>query len=115
MRFLNMAGNRFFAWLMSAVLGQYVKDTLCGTKVIHRDDYERIMSHRHEIAGDDPFGDFEFLLGASLLGLKILNLPIRYGARTYGETNIQRFSGGGKLVRFAAGGFRRIWMDPVER
>lgn len=115
MRFLNMIGNKFFAWLMSFVLGQYVKDTLCGTKALHRDDYARIMSRREEIEGEDPYGDFDFLLGASLLGLKILNVPVRYAARTYGETKMERFPVGGKLVRLAVGGFRRIWMRPVER
>jgi len=115
MRFLNMVANRLFAWLMSAVLGQYVKDTLCGTKALRRSDYERMMAMRREIRAEDPYGDFDFLLGASLLGLKILNVPVRYGARTYGETNIQRFSEGGKLARLAAAGFRRIWVDPVER
>ncbi len=115
MRFLNLLANRLFASLMSVVLGQYVKDTLCGTKVMRRGDYERIMAKRDEVGGEDPYGDFDFLLGAALLGLKILNVPVRYGARTYGDTNIQRFSGGGQLARLAVGGFRRIWIRPVER
>jgi glycosyltransferase involved in cell wall biosynthesis len=115
MRFLNMIANRLFAWLMSTVLGQYVRDTLCGTKAMHRDDYKRIMAKRHEIAAEDPYGDFDFLLGASVIGLKILNVPVRYGARTYGETNINRFSGGGMLARLAAAGFHRIWVRPFER
>ncbi len=115
MRFLNLVANRLFASLMSVVLGQYVKDTLCGTKVMRRGDYERIMAKREEVGGEDPYGDFDFLLGAALLGMKILNVPVRYGARTYGDTNIQRFSGGGQLARLAVGGFRRIWIRPVER
>ena len=115
MRFLNLVANRLFASLMSVVLGQYVKDTLCGTKVMRRGDYERIMAKRDEVGGEDPYGDFDFLLGAALLGMKILNVPVRYGARTYGDTNIQRFSGGGQLARLAVGGFRRIWIRPVER
>lgn len=82
MRFLNMVGNKLFSGLLSVVLGQYVKDSLCGTKALHRDDYLRIMSQRHEIAGADPFGDFDLLLGASLIGLKILNIP-RAVRRTY--------------------------------
>jgi SAM-dependent methyltransferase len=114
MRFLNMLGNRFFAGVLTWVLGQYVKDALCGTKVLYREDYERIMARRHEFEEEDPFGDFELLLGAAALGLKILNIPVRYGARTYGETNIQRFSHGGMLARLAVAGFRRIWIKPVE-
>jgi SAM-dependent methyltransferase len=114
MRFLNVLGNKFFATLLSFVLGQYVKDTLCGTKVMHRDAYRRIQDLRHDFDQDDPYGDFEILLGASLLGLKILNVPIRYGARAYGAPNIQRFSEGPMLLRLALGGFRRIWMRPVR-
>ena len=115
MRFANMLGNKFFAWLLSFVLGQYVKDTLCGTKVLRRSDYERIRVHRHEFGASDPYGDFDLLLGASLLGLKILNVPVRYGARTYGEPNISRFPDGARLLRLALAGYRRIWMRPVER
>jgi SAM-dependent methyltransferase len=115
MRFLNVLGNRFFASLLSFVLGQYVKDTLCGTKVLHRSQWERIQALRHEFGQEDPYGDFEILLGAALLGLKILNLPVRYGARDYGEPNIQRMTEGPLLLRLALGGFRRIWVRPVAR
>lgn len=115
MRFLNMVGNKAFASLMSAVLGQYVKDTLCGTKAFHRSDYERLMARRQEVSGEDPYGDFDFLLGASLVNLKILNVPVRYGARTYGETKMERFPVGGQLMRLALSGFRRIWINPVGR
>jgi SAM-dependent methyltransferase len=115
MRFLNMVGNKFFAWLLSFVLGQYVKDTLCGTKAMFRDDYLRIAQTRREFEPEDRWGDFDFLLGASLLGMKVLNVPVRYGARTYGETNMPRFNTGGQLARLAVAGFRRIWIRPVER
>jgi SAM-dependent methyltransferase len=115
MRFLNLLGNRFFASLLSFVLGQYVKDTLCGTKALHRSQWERIQAMRHEFGQEDPYGDFEILLGAALLGLKILNLPVRYGARGYGEPNIQRMTEGPLLLRLALGGFRRIWVRPVMR
>jgi SAM-dependent methyltransferase len=114
MRFLNMVGNKFFAGLLSFVLGQYVKDTLCGTKVLHRDDYERILSRRDELGVEDPFGDFDLLLGAALVGLKIASLPVRYGARAYGDTNIQRFSSGGTLLKLALAGYRRLLVQPVE-
>lgn len=115
MRFLNVLGNKFFATALSFVLGQYVKDTLCGTKVLLREDYERIQALRHEFRQDDPYGDFEILLGASLLGLRIVNVPVRYGARSYGEPNIERFTEGPMLLRLAVGGFRRIWIRPVSR
>ena len=115
MRFLNMVGNQFFAWLLSFVLGQYVKDTLCGTKVLHRDDYERLARQQRDLLDRDPYGDFVLLLGAALLGLKVSNIPVRYGARIYGDTNIQRFSGGRMLFKLALAGYRRIWLDPVAR
>jgi SAM-dependent methyltransferase len=115
MRFLNMLGNKFFAGLFGFILGQYVKDTLCGTKVLHRDDYERILARRHEFGTEDPYGDFDLLLGASLVGLKILNIPVRYRARVYGDTNIRRFSEGGTLLKLAAAGYRRMWVRPVEQ
>jgi SAM-dependent methyltransferase len=113
MRFLNLFGNKFFAWIMSTVLGQYVKDTLCGTKVLFREDWERMYKLRSELGPDDPFGDYHLLLGAALLGLKVLNVPVRYGARTYGTSNMQRFSYGGTLTRLALAGYRRLWVEPV--
>ncbi len=114
MRFLNLVGNKFFAWLMTFVLGQYVKDSLCGTKALRREDYERMLARRHEFGADqDPFGDFELLLGAALLGLSIINVPVRYRARIYGEPQIDRFPDGRMLFRLAATGFRRIWLQPV--
>ncbi len=115
MRFLNMVGNRFFAGLLSRVLGQYTKDTLCGTKALHRADYARIAHRRDESRLHDPFGDFDLLIGAAQLGLKIADVPVRYGARIYGETNIRRFSHGGALLRLAISGYRWIWVRPVAR
>ena len=114
MRFLNLLGNKFFAWLMSFVLGQYAKDTLCGTKALRREDYERMAVRRHEFEVEDPFADFELLLGASLLGLTILNIPVRYRARVHGEPQIDRFPDGATLFKLALAGFRRIWIQPVS-
>jgi glycosyltransferase involved in cell wall biosynthesis len=99
MRFLNLLGNKFFALALSYVLGQPVKDSLCGTKMILRSDYERLL-RRIAVLGDfDPFGDFNLLFGAALLDLRIRDLPVRYKDRTYGETNISRFSHGWLLLR----------------
>jgi len=102
MRFLNLLGNRFFAALFSFLLGQKVRDTLCGTKVLWHDDYRRISENRSYFGDFDPFGDFDLLFGASRLNLKIVDLPIRYGERTYGTTNISRFSDGILLLRMCA-------------
>jgi SAM-dependent methyltransferase len=102
MRFLNLLGNKFFAMLLSGLLGQPVKDTLCGTKVLRRRDYERIAENRRYFGDFDPFGDFDLLFGAVKLNLKIVELPVRYHERTYGTTNISRFSHGWLLVRMCA-------------
>ncbi len=105
MRFLNMVGNRMFSRLFKTVTGQHVKDTLCGTKVLHRDDYERIAAGRSYFGDFDPFGDFDLLFGASRLGLKIVDLPVRYQPRVYGETNISRWRHGWLLLRMTVFAF----------
>jgi len=91
MRFLNLLANFFFGLIFSWLLEQRVKDTLCGTKVLWRKDYERIVANRAFFGLEDPFGDFDLLFGASKLNLKIIDMPIRYKDRTYGQTNIRRF------------------------
>jgi glycosyltransferase involved in cell wall biosynthesis len=99
MRFLNLLGNKFFALLLSRLLGQRVKDTLCGTKAMWRRDYEQLAAQRSYFGEFDPFGDFDLLFGAAKLNLKIVEVPIRYRERVYGSTNISRFSDGFLLLR----------------
>jgi ubiquinone/menaquinone biosynthesis C-methylase UbiE len=111
MRFINFLGNKFFSLAFSWLLGQPVKDTLCGTKVLWKEDYEKISSNRSYFGDFDPFGDFDLLFGAARLNMKIVDLPIRYRERTYGSTNIQRWSHGWlllKMVSFAAGRIKFI-------
>ena len=106
MRFANLVGNKCFSLAFSWLLGQPIKDTLCGTKVLWRNDYERIAAQRAYFGDFDPFGDFDLIFGAAKLGLRIVDLPIRYHERTYGETNIDRWRHGVILLRmvmFAAG------------
>lgn len=105
MRFLNFLGNKFFSLAFSWLLHQPVKDTLCGTKVLWKRDYQRIKGNRAYFGDFDPFGDFDLLFGATRLNLKIVDLPVRYHERTYGTTNISRWSHGWlllKMVAFAA-------------
>ena len=102
MQSLNFVGNKFFSLLFSWLIGQPVKDTLCGTKVLSRDDYHRIANNRSTFGDFDPFGDFDLLFGAAKLGLKIVDMPIRYMDRTYGKTNISRWRHGFLLLRMAA-------------
>ena len=90
MRFFNFLGNKFFGLAFSWLLGQPVKDTLCGTKILWKHDYELIAANRSYFGDFDPFGDYDLIFGAAKLGMKIIDLPIRYRSRTYGATNIQR-------------------------
>jgi glycosyltransferase involved in cell wall biosynthesis len=94
MRFINLLGNKFFSLVFSYLLGQPIKDTLCGTKALWKSEYRQIEANRVYFGDFDPFGDFDLLFGAAKLNLKILDLPIRYRERTYGETNIKRWSHG---------------------
>lgn len=106
MRPLNTLGNKFFGSVFSWLLEQPVKDSLCGTKVMFRDDYNKLAANRSFFGNFDPFGDFDLLFGAYKLNLKIIDLPVRYKERIYGSTNISRFKHGFLLLRmcfFAAG------------
>jgi len=111
MRFLNLVGNKFFSITFSWLLEQPIRDTLCGTKVLSKSNYLRISANRSYFGDFDPFGDFDLLFGAAKLQFKILEVPIRYRARTYGETNISRWSHGWLLLRmvlFASGKIKFI-------
>jgi SAM-dependent methyltransferase len=108
MQFLNMVANKFFGAAFSWLLGQPIKDTLCGTKVLFKADYELIARNRAYFGDFDPFGDFDLLFGAAKLNLRIVDLPIRYRARTYGETNIHRWKHGWLLLRMVSFAARRL-------
>lgn len=102
MRFLNLWGNKFFALLLSKLMGQPVKDSLCGTKVLWRSTYLELAAGRSYFGEIDPFGDFDLLFGAAKLNLKITDIPVRYRQRVYGSTNINRFADGSLLLRMCA-------------
>jgi SAM-dependent methyltransferase len=105
MRYANLVGNKFFSLAFSWLLGQPIKDTLCGTKVLWKADYGRIAVNRAYFGDFDPFGDYDLIFGAARLGLKMVDLPIRYRERAYGRTNIKRWKHGWsllKMVLFAA-------------
>jgi SAM-dependent methyltransferase len=108
MRFLNTLGNKFFSLAFTFLLDQRFKDTLCGTKVLYRRDYERIAAGRRYFGDFDPFGDFDLIFGAAKLDLKIVEVPIRYRDRTYGSTQISRFRHGWLLLRMVLFALRRI-------
>lgn len=108
MRVLNVFGNKFFSFAFSAILGERIKDTLCGTKVLWKKDYERIKEGRRFFGDFDPFGDFDLLFGAAKLNLKIIDLPVHYKERIYGTTNISRFRHGWLLLKMTIFAARKM-------
>ncbi len=108
MRFLNILGNKFFSLLFTWLLEQPLKDTLCGTKVLFRRDYEKMAENRAFFGDFDPFGDYDLLFGAYKLNLKIVEVPIHYKERTYGSTNISRFKHGLILLKMCFFAARKI-------
>jgi glycosyltransferase involved in cell wall biosynthesis len=111
MRILNLVANKFFGMLFSWLLGQRFRDTLCGTKMIRKQDYEVIAANRSYFGEFDPFGDFDLIFGAVKQNLKVVEVPVTYRARTYGQTNISRFRHGWLLVKMSWVAFRKIkWL-----
>jgi glycosyltransferase involved in cell wall biosynthesis len=108
MRFLNLVANKIFAVLFSWILEQQVRDTLCGTKALYREDYLRIAANRSYFGEFDPFGDFDLLFGAARLNFKIVDVAVRYHERQYGETNISRFRHGLLLARMSLFAARKL-------
>ncbi len=108
MRYANLLGNKFFSLAFSWLLGQPIKDTLCGTKVLSREHYGKIAKNRSYFGDFDPFGDFDLLFGAAKLNLKIVEMPIRYRERRYGYTNIDRWRHGMILLRMVLFALKRI-------
>jgi SAM-dependent methyltransferase len=108
MRFLNLIANKAFSLLFTWLLSQRFTDTLCGTKALARSDYARLKAGRDYFGNFDPFGDFDLIFGGSKLGLKAVEIPVRYASRTYGETQISRFRHGLMLLRMVWFAFVRI-------
>lgn len=108
MRTLNIFGNKFFSIMFTWILGQKLKDTLCGTKVLFRKHYIKIIQNRKYFGDFDPFGDFDLIFGAIKLNLKIIEIPIRYKARKYGTTNISRFKHGWLLLKMVLFSLNKI-------
>lgn len=108
MRFLNFLANKFFGVFFTFLLGQRLKDTLCGTKVLFKRDYDAIQKNRHYFGDFDPFGDFDLLFGAAKLNMKITEIIIRYRDREYGSTQISRFRHGWLLVKMSMFAARKM-------
>jgi ubiquinone/menaquinone biosynthesis C-methylase UbiE len=108
MRFLNLIANKMFGIFFSWLLGQRFKDTLCGTKVMFRRHYIELAANRHYFGDFDPFGDYDLIFGAVKLNLKVIELPVRYKSRSYGETQIQRFRHGLLLAQMCLFAMRKV-------
>jgi ubiquinone/menaquinone biosynthesis C-methylase UbiE len=108
MRPLNFLANRFFAYLFSYLVNTRLTDTLCGTKVLMRKDYEALARERDYFGNFDPFGDFDLIFGAAKQNLKVIETPIHYKARTFGETQISRFRDGWLLLKMVWFAYRKL-------
>lgn len=108
MRFLNLVANKIFGMTFTFLIGQKLKDTLCGTKVILKKDYLKLKANRDYFGDFDPFGDFDLLFGASKLNLKIVEIPVRYKEREYGSTQINRFRHGWLLFKMSVFAAKKI-------
>lgn len=108
MPWLNTLANKTFALLFSFLLEQPLKDTLCGTKVLWRADYQRLAAGRSYFGDFDPFGDFDLLFGAAKLNLHLVEVPIRYQPRSYGSSNIAHVKEGLVLLRMCAHASRKL-------
>ena len=105
----NMLGNKFFSAAFTYLLGQRVKDTLCGTKVLWRSDWERIKPTLGTWGIEDRWGDYELLFGAAKLNLKILDLPVHYQERIYGSTKMTKvFRNGLIMLKMCWHGFLKL-------
>jgi ubiquinone/menaquinone biosynthesis C-methylase UbiE len=108
MRLLNLVANKLFSLAFTFLIEQPIRDTLCGTKVLLKADYEKIAANRHYFGDFDPFGDFDLLFGAAKLQMRIAEVPVRYHERTYGTTQIQRFRHGWLLIKMVFFAMRRL-------
>lgn len=108
MQFLNFIANKAFSWIFTYLLNQRFTDTLCGTKVLYRHHYLEIAKNRHYFGDFDPFGDFDLIFGASKLNLKVVEIPVRYAARSYGTTQISRFQHGWLLLQMVVFAYRKL-------
>lgn len=114
MRPLNYLGNKVFAWLFSFLSGYQLTDTLCGTKVIRREHFQKFKNTGALSKISDPFGDFTLLLAATHLGLKVVEVPIYYRKRIYDQTKIRRFRDGSKLLKILWQAARHGFFHPVH-
>ena len=98
MKVTNRAGNVVFSWLFSLLLGQRIKDTLCGTKVLRREDWLHMRKYVDYWGVSDRWGDYDLLLGAAKLNLRIVDLPVHYQERVAGVSKMTRVLHNAKIM-----------------
>jgi len=108
MRLLNQLANWMFSLMFTYLLNQRFTDTLCGTKALYRNQYQKIVVNRSYFGDFDPFGDFDLIFGASKLNLKVVEVPIRYASREYGTSQISRVSHGILLAKMVLFAFKKL-------
>lgn len=109
MKPLNVLGNKMFSMAFSYLLGQTIKDTLCGTKVLWKRDYERMKPLRDSWGVTDRWGDYELIFGAAKLNLHIIDLPVHYLERIYGETKMtKRFKNAAVMARMCLAALKKL-------
>jgi hypothetical protein len=113
MKPLNLFGNIFFAKALSYVLNVDLSDSLCGTKLFSKKYYKILQKWNENFGKFDPFGDFEMIFPACILGFGVIDVPIRYKNRTYGTTNISRFKDGFQLLKMVLLGFFKTKIGKV--
>jgi glycosyltransferase involved in cell wall biosynthesis len=92
----NWVGNWLFALLWWPFLGlKNPSDLLCGTKIFPTEIFKRIPSWLNAV---DPYGDFAIIATCRRYKIKIHSISVDYFPRTYGSTNIKRWSGGLRLL-----------------
>ncbi len=109
MRGFNIIGNKFFSIFFTYILDSSIKDTLCGTKVMWAKDFEKIKALRGSWGIQDRWGDYELIFGAAKNHLKIIDLPVHYMERTYGETKMtNRFKNGWIMLKMSFASLLKI-------
>ncbi len=108
--YLKKIGSATISLWFSWVLNQQISDVLCSTKALWKADYQKIEASRDYFGDFDPYGDFDLLFGAARLRLKMIELPIHAGARTYGESKARLLWP--VLTRMAAFAFARFKLQP---
>ena len=98
MRKINFFGNRLFQAVVSFITGEKLSDSLCGTKVFKKEFISKISWWQDKYLLFDPFCDFDLIFTASITGEKIIEYPVHYKSRIYGQTQISRFRDGFKLI-----------------